>query len=109
MADGWNSGLDREAMLRRVAIVLSSLPAPVAANLLGEIDENTKQAVRRTMTSLSGCPIHWNTNVPCTHSKYQSRNQTPRPINFTHRRLLNPSQSFRVRCRSKRVTRFREL
>ncbi len=53
MADGWNSGLDREAMLRRVAIVLSSLPAPVAANLLGEIDENTKQAVRRTMTSLS--------------------------------------------------------
>ena len=53
MADGWNSGLDREAMLRRIAIVLSSLPAPVAADLLGEIDENTRQAVRRTMTSLS--------------------------------------------------------
>lgn len=53
MANGWDSGLDREAMLRRVAIVLSSLPAPVAANLLGEIDAETKMAVRRTMMSLS--------------------------------------------------------
>ena len=53
MSDGWNSGSDREAMLRRVAIVLSSLPAPVAADLLSEIDANTKQAVRRTMASLS--------------------------------------------------------
>ena len=53
MANGWDSGLEREAMLRRVAIVLSSLPAPVAANLLGEIDADTKVAVRRTMMSLS--------------------------------------------------------
>lgn len=53
MANGWDSGLEREAMLRRVAIVLSSLPAPVAANLLGEIDAETKVAVRRTMMSLS--------------------------------------------------------
>lgn len=53
MANGWDSGLEREAMLRRVAIVLSSLPAPVAANLLGEIDADTKVAVRRTMMTLS--------------------------------------------------------
>jgi flagellar motor switch protein FliG len=53
MANGWNSGSDREAMLRRVAIVLSSLPGPVAADLLGEIDADTKKAVRRTMASLT--------------------------------------------------------
>ena len=53
MANGWNSGPDREAMLRRVAIVLSSLPGPVAADLLGEIDADTKKAVRRTMASLT--------------------------------------------------------
>jgi flagellar motor switch protein FliG len=53
MADRRNSELDREAMLRRIAIVLSSLPAPVAAQLLGSIDPQTKQAVRRTMTSLA--------------------------------------------------------
>ncbi len=53
MADRRNSESDREAMLRRVAIVLSSLPAPVAAQLLGSIDPQTKQAVRRTMTSLA--------------------------------------------------------
>ena len=32
MANGWNSGREREAMLRRVAIVLSSLPAPLPPN-----------------------------------------------------------------------------
>ena len=53
MANGWDSGLEREAMLRRVAIVLSSLPASIATNLLGEIDADTKLAVRRTMMSLS--------------------------------------------------------
>lgn len=53
MANGWDSGLEREAMLRRVAIVLSSLPAPVASNLLGEIDADTKVAIRRTMMSLA--------------------------------------------------------
>ncbi len=53
MANGWDSGLEREAMLRRVAIVLSSLPAPVAANLLGEIDADNKVAIRRTMMSLA--------------------------------------------------------
>lgn len=53
MADRRNSDSNREAMLRRVAIVLSSLPAHVAAQLLGSVDAQTKQAVRRTMTSLS--------------------------------------------------------
>ncbi len=42
MADRRNSESDREAMLRRVAIVLSSLPAPVAAQLLGSIDPQTE-------------------------------------------------------------------
>ncbi|TWT52995.1 Flagellar motor switch protein FliG [Rubripirellula amarantea] len=44
---------DRDAMLRRVAIVLSTLPAPMVAKLLGTIDPESKQALRRTMTSLS--------------------------------------------------------
>ena len=52
MANGWNSGSDREAMLRRVAIVLSSLPAPMASKLLGSIDAESKHAVRRTMSTL---------------------------------------------------------
>ncbi len=52
MAQGLNSGHDREAMLRRVAIVLSSLPAAVAAGLLGSIAPDSKQAVRRAMRSL---------------------------------------------------------
>ena len=40
-------------MMRRVAIVLSSVPAPVAAKLLGSIDPQSKQKLRRTMTLLS--------------------------------------------------------
>lgn len=43
----------REAALRRVAIVLSSLPASAAAKLLGSIDQDAKQIVRRTMSTLS--------------------------------------------------------
>ena len=53
MANGWNSGSDRDAMLRRVAIVLSSLPASVASQLMGGIDAETQQDVRRTMASLT--------------------------------------------------------
>jgi flagellar motor switch protein FliG len=53
MGNGWNSEADREAMLRRVAIVLSSLPAPVASRLLGSVGPESKQAIRRTMTSLT--------------------------------------------------------
>ncbi len=53
MASGWNSGSDREAMLRRVAIVLSSLPAPMASKLLGSMGAESKQAVRRTMSTLT--------------------------------------------------------
>lgn len=44
---------EREASLRRVAIVLSSLPAPIAAQLLGTVDPQSKQLLRRAMTSLS--------------------------------------------------------
>lgn len=44
---------DREASLRRVAIVLSSLPAPVASKLLGSMDAGSKQLLRRTMATLS--------------------------------------------------------
>ncbi|MFK8112578.1 MAG: FliG C-terminal domain-containing protein [Rubripirellula sp.] len=53
MANHNNSATQREAMLRRVAIVLSSLPPATAAQLMGSIDPQSKQAVRRTMTSLS--------------------------------------------------------
>ena len=53
MAGGWNSGADRVARLRRVAIVLSSLPEPAAARLLGSMDPASKQAVRQTMSTLT--------------------------------------------------------
>ncbi|KAA1260226.1 Flagellar motor switch protein FliG [Rubripirellula obstinata] len=43
----------RDARMRRVAILLSSLPAPLAAKLLGTIDPASKQNLRRTMTTLS--------------------------------------------------------
>ncbi|WP_231615293.1 hypothetical protein [Novipirellula artificiosorum] len=44
---------NREAAMRRVAIVLSSLPAAVAANLISSIDPESKKVLRRTMASLS--------------------------------------------------------
>jgi flagellar motor switch protein FliG len=44
---------EREAALRRIAIVLSSLPPTVASRLLSELDANSKQMVRRTMTGLA--------------------------------------------------------
>tara|TARA_R110002073_G_scaffold217716_5_gene377926 strand:+ start:4235 stop:5443 length:1209 start_codon:yes stop_codon:yes gene_type:complete len=47
------TGANREASLRRVAIVLSSLPSPVAAKLLNSFDDAMKKSLRRTMTSLS--------------------------------------------------------
>lgn len=53
MASGWNSESEREATLRRVAIVLSSLPAPIAAHLLGSVEDKSKRDIRRTMTSLA--------------------------------------------------------
>ena len=53
MASRWNSGSEREAMFRRVAIVLNNLPAPVASKLLASIGPETKDAVRRTMSTLS--------------------------------------------------------
>ncbi|MGB0595350.1 MAG: FliG C-terminal domain-containing protein [Rubripirellula sp.] len=40
-------------MLRRVAIVLSSLPAPTANRLLGAMGDESRVAVRQTMTRLS--------------------------------------------------------
>lgn len=52
MAHGQNSGQEREAMLRRVAIVLSSLPPTVASKLIGSIAPTSKQDIRRVMTSL---------------------------------------------------------
>lgn len=53
MASEWNSDSNRDAMLRRVAIVLSSLPAPTAERLLGTMGDESRFAVRQTMTRLS--------------------------------------------------------
>ncbi len=53
MASRWNSGSDREATLRRVAIVLSTLPDPIAERLLGSIGADANLAVRQTMSNLS--------------------------------------------------------
>lgn len=52
MAHGQNSEQEREAMLRRVAIVLSSLPPAVASKLIGSIAPDSKQDIRRAMTTL---------------------------------------------------------
>lgn len=52
MADGQYSGGERDGMLRRVAIVLSSLPPAVAAELIGTVPPGSKQAVRRAMSTL---------------------------------------------------------
>jgi len=48
-----SASTNREANLRRVAIVLSSLPPSVSANLIGSIDTETKKLLRRAMTNLS--------------------------------------------------------
>jgi flagellar motor switch protein FliG len=47
------TGSDREAALRRVAIVLSSLPAPVASQLLSTFDTDSVRRLRHAMTSLA--------------------------------------------------------
>ncbi|MEM9645521.1 MAG: hypothetical protein AAF989_11055 [Planctomycetota bacterium] len=53
MNAGRQANLDREASLRRIAIVLNSLPAPVAGRLLANVDDQRRSDLRRTMTSLS--------------------------------------------------------
>ncbi len=44
---------DRDAALRRIAIVLSSLPAPIASQLLGSVDPEQKRSLRQTIDSLA--------------------------------------------------------
>lgn len=53
MANRQISESDREAMLRRIAIVVRALPPEVGAELLGSIGPQTEQAIKRTMTSLA--------------------------------------------------------
>lgn len=44
---------EREATLRRVAIVLNSLPAPLAGKLLSSFDQDKRSRLRKTMTGLA--------------------------------------------------------
>ena len=53
MASETSSNIQREASLRRIAIVLSSLPPAAAAKIMGTIDPESKRTVRRTMASLA--------------------------------------------------------
>src|SRR6056297_1039799 len=53
MNSGRHAAQNREASLRRVAIVLSSLPKPVAARLLSGVDEEKRKQLRHAMTSLA--------------------------------------------------------
>lgn len=53
MAHGRNPEREHEGMLRRVAIVLSSLPSAVASELIGAMPPGSKEAVRRAMTTLT--------------------------------------------------------
>ncbi len=53
MTHGPHSGGEQTGMLRRVAIVLSSLPPSVASELLGSMSNNARQSVHRAMSGLS--------------------------------------------------------
>jgi flagellar motor switch protein FliG len=53
MAHGRNPGREHEGILRRVAIVLSSLPSAVASELIGAMPPGSKEAVRQAMTTLT--------------------------------------------------------
>ncbi len=44
---------NQDAAMRRIAIVLTSLPASVAAKLMGTINQDSKQILRRTMATLT--------------------------------------------------------
>ncbi|TWU50899.1 Flagellar motor switch protein FliG [Rubripirellula tenax] len=48
-----NDAANRDAAMRRIAIVLTSLPSSVAAKLMGSIDQDSKQTIRRTMATLA--------------------------------------------------------
>ena len=52
MAQAQNTDADRKAALRRVAIVLSTLPTPLAARLLGTVEPAQKKSLRETMATL---------------------------------------------------------
>ncbi len=69
---------EREAALRRIAIVLSTLPAPVAARLLGDLDAGAKQRVRRTMTSLADVdPLERQRALQAFSGTIRQRQSTP--------------------------------
>lgn len=53
MANRRISDSDREATLRRVAIVLRALPSHVAAELMGSMSAQARQSVRQTMATLA--------------------------------------------------------
>ncbi len=82
MMNGRNSGSDREATLRRVAIVLSSLPASVASQLLGAVGPESKQALRRTMTTLADVdPLERRRALQAFKvSVQQQPEENPRPV-----------------------------
>ena len=77
MAHGMNSGRDREGMLRRVAIVLSSLPPSVAAQLIGSIEPGSKQAVRCAISTLEDVdPLERQRAFQAFQVSVQQENQT---------------------------------
>lgn len=91
MTHGPQIGGDRNGMLRRVAIVLSSLPSSVASELLGSMSPNTRQSVRQAMSGLSDIdPLE---RQRAFHAFKTSMEQQPPP----HREPVNRPGSSVVR------------
>ncbi|GAA5510687.1 FliG C-terminal domain-containing protein [Novipirellula caenicola] len=72
------TGANRDASLRRVAIVLSSLPSPVSAKLLASFDDAMRRSLRRTMTSLSDVdPLERQRALQAFKGSLESQQQRP--------------------------------
>ncbi|MGB7327210.1 MAG: FliG C-terminal domain-containing protein [Rubripirellula sp.] len=83
---------NRDAAMRRVAIVLTSLPAPVAAKLLGTIDQDAKQVIRRTMATLSDVdPLERHRAIQAFKTSVQQPARQPANDRYSDDAFLNQS------------------
>ncbi len=71
---------EREAALRRIAIVMSSLPVPIASRLLGSLDAETTRTVRRSMTALSDVdPLERKRALQAFSGSLRQQQSNPKP------------------------------
>lgn len=57
MGAAQTSVAQRELMLRRIALVLSSLPAPMASRILDEVDPQSRNLIHQAVATLSHVPV----------------------------------------------------